>query len=114
MNNIDNNNNKLQDLANNIKNIKATDVHLQIYDILKKNKVKVSQNTNGIFFDLTKCSEKTIKEINNIVNNTKKDTSPKNKITYTTYSTEDAIDNINNLGPRLSNQERNLIKKLKE
>tara|TARA_B100000795_G_scaffold235587_1_gene195341 strand:+ start:4341 stop:4682 length:342 start_codon:yes stop_codon:yes gene_type:complete len=37
--------------------------HQKIFDIIKKNNVKFSENRNGVFINLNQVSEKTIQEI---------------------------------------------------
>ena len=36
---------------------------LKMFEILKKNKVEYSENSNGVFFDLTKVSEEVFQEL---------------------------------------------------
>jgi hypothetical protein len=38
--------------------------YLKVFEIIKKNKVEYSENSNGIFFDITKISTDTFNELN--------------------------------------------------
>jgi hypothetical protein len=73
----------------------------------------MSVNKNGIFFNLNILSDGCIDKINNYLlkildNNTETET----KIKYQTYNQDD-LDNGNKIGPKLSNQEKNILKKNK-
>jgi|SaaInlV_100m_DNA_2_1039680.scaffolds.fasta_scaffold150777_1 hypothetical protein len=70
-----------------------------------------SHNNNGIFFDLNKLSDKILYQIEDLLNEnlivtTESETG--SNIKYSPYST-DEIGNYKNMGPRLSNQEKNII-----
>lgn len=73
----------------------------------------MSINKNGIFFNLNILSDGCIDKINNYLllildNNTETET----KIKYQSYNC-DELETINNIGPKLSNQEKNILKKNK-
>lgn len=73
----------------------------------------MSINKNGIFFNLNILSDGCIDKINNYLlqvldNNTETET----KIKYQTYN-QDELEYVNKTGPKLSNQEKNILKKNK-
>lgn len=77
-----------------------------------------SQNKSGIFFNLNKLSDDSIKNIDNLVDkytlsneSDTNDESLSDKIIYKQYSDADNLDQYDNLGPRLSNQEKSILKK---
>jgi len=103
-------------LALSIKKINNNDIYLQIYNIILKDIGNIfSQNNNGIFFNINIISDTAIYEINNLVSqelNTILSSENTQTLVYTPYSIdENAV--INELGPRLSNQEKSLLKKIK-
>lgn len=89
---------------------------INIYKIIRKDLgKKISNNKNGIFFDMNKLSDFSIEEIIKILSESesKESSESDTKFTYTPYN-EDINDNINNCGPKLSNKEKNLLKNIKE
>ena len=74
---------------------------------------EVSINRNGIFFNINLLSDETIEKIENyFIENTENLTESETKIKYKPYSV-DELESINNSGgPKLSNQEKSIIKKL--
>lgn len=74
---------------------------------------EVSINRNGIFFNINLLSDETIGKIENyFIENTENLTESETKIKYKPYSV-DELESINNSGgPKLSNQEKSIIKKL--
>ena len=77
---------------------------------------EVSENKSGIYFNLNLISDDAIEEIVEIIksytdNETITETT-EDKLTYKSYS-ENEIDLYNTIGPRLSNQERSILKKCK-
>lgn len=56
----------LESLRNSIENLDKVH-HINILKILEKNNVNYSENNNGVFINLTKISENTLKEINKYV-----------------------------------------------
>ena len=73
-----------------------------------------SENKSGIYFNMNLISDSGIKKIINYLNNnvdTLSDTLNE-KLIYKTYSEND-IDVYNSIGPRLSNQEKSILKKSK-
>ena len=101
-----------------ISKIKDKDVFQKIFEVSKSElytetgKKKFSHNNNGIFFDLNILSDKVLYKIEdilneNIVNSTESETPT--SIKFSTYSQDDT-NNYKSLGPRLTNQEKNIIK----
>ena len=101
-----------------ISKIKEKDVFQKIFEVSKSElytetgKKKFSHNNNGIFFDLNILSDKVLYKIEdilneNIVNSTESETPT--SIKFSTYSQDDT-NNYKSLGPRLTNQEKNIIK----
>ena len=74
---------------------------------------EVSINRNGIFFNINLLSDETIEKLENYFSeNTENLTESETKIKYKPYSV-DELESINNSGgPKLSNQEKSIIKKL--
>jgi len=73
-----------------------------------------SENKSGIYFNMNLISDSGIEKIINYLNNnvdTLSDTLNE-KLIYKTYSEND-IDVYNSIGPRLSNQEKSILKKSK-
>jgi hypothetical protein len=58
--------NNLQVLRNNIEKLDKVH-HINILEILEKNSINYSENTNGIFINLTNIEENIINKINNYV-----------------------------------------------
>ena len=52
-----------QTLLTDLKILSKTE-SLKMFEILKKNKVEYSENSNGVFFDLTKVSAEVFDELN--------------------------------------------------
>ena len=59
-------NNNLQILRNDIEQLDTVH-HINILKILEKNKINYTENTNGVFINLTNIEEKTIDKIKNYV-----------------------------------------------
>jgi len=103
-----------------INNIKEKKVLLSILKIVKKEDENgYSQNKSGIFFNLNKLSDTSIEEIGSIIEKYDLSNESENneenlseKIIYKQYSDGDNLDYYDNIGPRLSNQERSILKKL--
>ena len=106
-------------LLEKINNLKDKKVLLSILKIVKnEDEHGYSQNKSGIFFNLNKLSDDSIKNIDNLVDkytlSNESDTIDENlsdKIIYKQYSDSDNLDQYDNLGPRLSNQEKSILKK---
>jgi hypothetical protein len=77
----------------------------------------ISNNRNGIYFNLNLLSDKTIEKLNEFINYTLDSetltTSEQTKITYETYNKESHIENLISLH-KLSNQEKSIIKKYRQ
>jgi hypothetical protein len=107
---------KLLEKINEIKDKKVLILILKI--IKKEDENGYSQNKSGIFFNLNKLSDLSIKSIDNLVekfelridSETNEETLSE-KIIYKQYSDIDNLDQYDNIGPRLSNQERSILKK---
>lgn len=106
-------------LLEKINSIKDKKVLLSILKIVKnEDENGYSQNKSGIFFNLNKLSDDSIKSIDNLVEkynlsneSETNDESLSDKIIYKQYSDADNLDQYDNLGPRLSNQEKSILKK---
>ena len=104
-------------LSDKIKKIKNKSDLVEIFKIVTRDVGEnYSQNKSGIYFNLNLLSDDAIEEINTIVHSieTSETVSEINdeKIKYTSYS-ENEMDVYNSLGPRLSNQEKSILKKFK-
>jgi len=76
----------------------------------------LSINRNGIFFNINLLSDDCIQTLNNYLNEINDVTSvteTENKITYKLYNI-DEIDTVNKIGPKLSNQEKSILKKIQK
>ena len=106
-------------LLEKINSIKDKKVLLSILKIVKnEDENGYSQNKSGIFFNLNKLSDNSIKNIDNLIEkyslsneSETNDESLSDKIIYKQYSDADNLDQYDNLGPRLSNQEKSILKK---
>ena len=99
-------------LVNKINRLKEKKDFVTIYNIIQLELGKdISINRNGIFFNINALSNSIIEKIESFLNTiseivTESDT----KIKYQPYSV-DELENVNKLGPKLSNQEKSIIKK---
>ena len=107
-------------LLEKINSIKDKKILLSILKIVKKEDENgYSQNKSGIYFNLNKLSDESIGNIDKSIEkyfDDSKDTevneeSLSDKIVYKQYSDIDQLEHYDNLGPRLSNQERSILKK---
>ncbi len=77
-----------------------------------------SENKSGIYFNMNLLSNNAILEISNLINafiETEAENASENteeKVTYKSYS-ENEVEVYNSFGPRLSNQEKSILKKCK-
>ena len=75
-----------------------------------------SENKSGVFFNMNLLSDDAIEEIKDLLDNLLSIDSvsenTEDKLIYKTYSEND-IEMYNSLGPRLSNQEKTILKKFK-
>jgi hypothetical protein len=88
---------------------------VNIFNIIQNELGKeISINRNGIFFNMNLLSDESIDSLDryltDLVDNTTI-TETEVKIKYKPYSVNE-IDNVNKLGPKLSNQEKSIIKKI--
>jgi len=99
-------------LVNKINRLKEKKDFVTIFNIIQFELGKdISINRNGIFFNINALSNSVIEKIESFLNTiseivTESDT----KIKYQPYSV-DELENVNKLGPKLSNQEKSIIKK---
>tara|TARA_Y100000813_G_C24070155_1_gene308310 strand:- start:346 stop:753 length:408 start_codon:yes stop_codon:yes gene_type:complete len=112
-------------LLEKINDIKNKSILLEIFDIVKlDNEKNISKNKSGVYFNLNLLKDKSIEDINNIIQNLDESSEINEdlmdnlsditeKLTYKQYSDGDHLDQYDNLGPRLSNQEKSILKKFK-
>jgi hypothetical protein len=107
------NSSKRKKLMSKINKINNKNIFKKIFKIVKSDIGETfSSNSNGVFFNLNILKDDSIEKIFYLVNeNLDTVTESTLKIEYTPYSNDD-ITSHNNVGPRLSNQERNLLKKI--
>jgi hypothetical protein len=108
-------------LNDKINKIKDKNILLEIFkisknDLIKDGKNKYSQNENGIYFNLLLLSDETLYKIDKILSEyfTETDTEATSEnITLITYGVDDKVEKFHgkNHGPRLSNQEKNIMLK---
>lgn len=112
------NSNFRKKLLNKIKQIKNKNDLISIFKIVNRDiGDNFSQNKSGIFFNMNLLSDKAIEEILQFIDLTNvSETATENteeKLIYKTYS-ENEIEVYNSIGGyRLSNQEKSILKKLK-
>lgn len=102
-------------ILENIKKIKDKQIMSSVFKIVNRDiGNNFSENKSGIYFNLNLLSDDAIEEISEIVkiNSESSITESDDKLIYKTYS-ENEIDLLNSIGPRLSNQERSILKKCK-
>lgn len=90
-------------------------------DLIIEGKKKYSKNNNGIYFDLLLISDDNLIKIKELINYHFSETDSEiniikplsEKLDYKSYSNDDKVEAIqgNNEGPRLSNQEKNILLK---
>ena len=104
---------KLVDKLNNINN---NQILINIYNIIVEDiGHNYSVNRNGLFINLNILSDLCIEKLLNIINLNNQTTNLKNNDNYNhnNYKFDD-IDLINEMGHKLTNQEKILIKKIKK
>ena len=100
-----------------IKKVKSKEDLVSIFKIVNRDIGNdYSENKSGIYFNMNLLSDDAIIEILELLQvNTISETGSENtedKLTYKTYS-ENEIEVYNSIGPRLSNQEKSILKKCK-
>ena len=90
---------------------------VNIFNIIQSEIGKdLSINRNGIFFNINllsdECMDNLINYLNDI-NDQPTATETETKIKYQSYNT-DEVNNIHKLGPKLSNQEKSILKKIQK
>tara|TARA_B100000424_G_C22637786_1_gene352838 strand:+ start:104 stop:490 length:387 start_codon:yes stop_codon:yes gene_type:complete len=111
------NSNYRKKVLDKIKKLKDKNSQIAIFKVVNRDiGNNFSENKSGIYFNLNLISDDGIEEIVSIIksytdNETITETT-EDKLTYKSYS-ENEIDLYNTIGPRLSNQERSILKKCK-
>jgi hypothetical protein len=100
-----------------IKKVKDKNCQVSIFKVVNRDiGNNFSENKSGIYFNLNIVSDDAIEEIVGILKTFNENESitetTEDKLTYKSYS-ENEIDLYNTIGPRLSNQERTILKKCK-
>ena len=110
-------------LNDKITQIDNKDILKQIFniaksDLIKNGKKKYSQNSSGVYFDLLLISDENLLKIKEVIYSYFSETdseinSFKETLDYKSYSNDDKVEAIqgSNDGPRLSNQEKNILLK---
>ena len=102
-------------IVNKINRLKEKKDFITIFNIIQLELGKnISINRNGIFFNINVLSDSSIEKIESFLITileivTESDT----RIKYQPYSV-DELENVNKLGPKLSNQEKSIIKKFQK
>ena len=100
-------------LVNKITKLKDKKDFVNIFNLIQLELGKdISINRNGIFFNINSLSDDCIDKLSaflNISGDTVTET--ETKIKYQPYSI-DELENVNKVGPKLSNQEKSIIKKI--
>ena len=102
-------------LVNKFEKIKSKSELLDIYNIIIEDiGTDFSTNQNGIFVNMNilsdNCIKKLINYIEDKINTSQTDTE---KVNYKTYKS-DEVENISESGIKLSNQEKNIIKRIRD
>jgi len=104
-------------LVNKFEKIKSKSELLDIYNIIIEDiGTDFSTNQNGIFVNMNILSDNCIKKLINYIedkiniNTSQTDTE---KVNYKTYKS-DEVENISESGIKLSNQEKNIIKRIRD
>ena len=111
------NSNSRRKIIDKIKTIKSNEELLDIFKIVNRDIGNdYSENNSGIYFNMNLLSDDAINEILellqvNTISETASETTD-DKLIYKTYS-ENNIEGYNSIGPRLSNQEKSILKKSK-
>lgn len=104
-------------LVNKISKLKDKREFVNIFNIVQSELGKnMSFNRNGIFFNINTLSDECIKNLDDYLSNLIDNatiTETEGKIKYKPY-TVDELENINQVGPKLSNIEKSLLKKMNQ
>ena len=104
-----------KNLKDKISKLNSKSDYMYIYRIiLDELGDKMSINRNGIYFNLNILNDKTIELINNFISD-KIDSeinTEQRKIKYESYSKETTVQNEFLYGPKLSNQDKTILKRL--
>jgi len=102
-------------IVNKINKLKDKKDFIMIFNIVQLELGKdISINKNGIFFNINSLSDTCIENLDSYLNTISETiTDTETKIKYKPYSI-DELDNVNKLGPKLSNQEKSIIKKFQK
>lgn len=104
-----------KNLKDKISKLNSKSDYMYIYRIiLDELGDKMSINRNGIYFNLNILNDKTIELINNFISD-KIDSeinTEQRKIKYESYSKEATVQNEFLYGPKLSNQDKTILKRL--
>jgi len=108
-----------RNIVQKISKLKYKKDFVKIFNIIQTEIGKdLSINRNGIFFNINLLSDECILNLNNYLNEisdcpTATATETDTKIKYQPYNIEEII-NMNKLGPKLSNQEKSILKKIQK
>jgi hypothetical protein len=106
-----------RNIVQKISKLKDKKDFVKIYNIIQTEIGKdLSINRNGIFFNINLLSDECIDNLNNYLNELSECTTATetdSKIKYQAYNI-DEVENINKLGPKLSNQEKSILKKIQK
>ena len=102
-------------IVNKINRLKEKKDFITIFNIIQLELGKnISINRNGIFFNINVLSDSSIEKIESFLITISETVSESDtKIKYQPYSV-DELENVNKLGPKLSNQEKSIIKKFQK
>jgi hypothetical protein len=102
-------------LVNKINKIKDKKDFVTIFNIVQLELGKdISINRNGIFFNINSLSDSCVEKLDLFLNTIcETATETETKIKYKPYSI-DELETVNKLGPKLSNQEKSIIKKFQK
>ena len=102
-------------IVNKINRLKEKKDFITIFNIIQLELGKnISINRNGIFFNINVLSDSSIEKIESfLITISEIVTESDTRIKYQPYSV-DELENVNKLGPKLSNQEKSIIKKFQK
>jgi len=104
-------------LVNKFEKIKSKSELLDIYNIIIEDiGTDFSTNQNGIFINMNILSDNCVKKLINYIEdkiNLSASQTDTEKVNYKTYKS-DEVENISESGIKLSNQEKNIIKRIRD
>jgi hypothetical protein len=106
-----------KNIVRKIEQLKSKKYFIEIFKIIKTDNIKYTQNKNGLFIDMNKLSNSTIYKIEEYLKSLEFYLSESdNKLSVDSLTFSNNEDDIRNIigGCKLSNHEKNILKKVKQ